>query len=288
MIVEIDFVPDPLLFPFESRWFSSSAGRMHYVDEGPREGPPILLCHGNPMWSFLYRHMIARLRERYRVVAMDYLGFGLSQRPNSYGYTAAEHVRVVGELVDHLGLDGYVFMGQDWGGPISLGVAVERADRVRGVILGNTWFWPAGPRLRLFSWAMSTDLMQRRILDRNFFVDTLMRRLAPNLTETEMRHYIAVQPSPAARAGVAEFPKQIQAARPLLARLEHDVPRLLGTKPALLVWGMKDPAFPSGSALPRFRTAFPDHVIRKLPHANHYIQEDAHQEIVDAITHRFN
>lgn len=131
--MKVDFTPDPQLYPFQSRWFDSSRGRVHYVDEGA--GPPILLCHGNPTWSFLYRDIIVALRDRFRCVATDYLGFGLSERPAGFGYRIDEHARVVGEFVDHLGIGGYLTMGQDWGGPIGMAVAVERADRVRGVVL---------------------------------------------------------------------------------------------------------------------------------------------------------
>lgn len=107
--MSIDFTPDPQLYPFESRWFDSSRGRIHYVDEGT--GPPILLCHGNPTWSFLYRDIIVALRDRFRCVAPDYLGFGLSERPSGFGYQIDEHARVIGEFVDHLGLDRYLSMG---------------------------------------------------------------------------------------------------------------------------------------------------------------------------------
>ena len=138
--MNVEFTPDPLLYPFTSRWFDSSRGRVHYIDEG--DGPPLLLCHGNPTWSFLYRHIVVALRDRFRCIAPDYLGFGLSERPDGFGYTIAEHASVLGEFVDHLGLDRYLTMGQDWGGPISMAVAVGRAQRVRGVVLGNTWFWP--------------------------------------------------------------------------------------------------------------------------------------------------
>ena len=139
--MKIDFTPDPSLYPFEPHWFDGYAGQMHYVDEG--DGPPILFCHGNPTWSFLYRNIITRLRGRFRCVAVDYLGFGLSERPDGYGYTIEEHARCAGELADRLQLDGFITMGQDWGGPISMAVGTARAERVRGVVLGNTWFWPA-------------------------------------------------------------------------------------------------------------------------------------------------
>ena len=94
--MKIDFMPDRSLYPFESRWFDSSAGVMHYVDEGA--GPTILFCHGNPTWSFLYRNIITGLRGCFRCIAVDYPGFGLSERPEGYGYTIEEHARCVGDL----------------------------------------------------------------------------------------------------------------------------------------------------------------------------------------------
>jgi haloalkane dehalogenase len=288
--MRIDFTPDPALYPFESRWFDSSRGRVHYIDEGPAdsEGPTLLLFHGNPTWSFLYRHIIVALRDRFRCVAMDYLGFGLSDRPAGFGYTIEEHARVIGEFVDHLDLDGFLTMGQDWGGPISMAVAVERADRVRGVVLGNTWFWPTDVlTTKIFSRVMSSPPLQYAILHRNFFVERLIPAGTQRVSAAVMEHYRAVQPSAEARKGVAEMPKQIMAAHPLLARLAEEVPARLGAKPALFVWGMKDFAFRPGPTLPRMRAAFPDHVVVELAHAKHFIQEDAPVDIAAAIAQRF-
>jgi haloalkane dehalogenase len=285
--MRIDFTPDHVLYPFESQWFDSSAGRMHYLDVGA--GPPLLLCHGNPTWSFLYRGIIRALQDSFRCIAMDYLGFGLSDRTLGFGYTIEEHARVVGELVDHLGLDGYLTMGQDWGGPISMAVDTARADRVRGLVLGNTWFWPADSlSMKMFSRVMGSPPMQWAILQRNFFVERLIPAgTSRRLTAAEMAHYRAVQPSPAARAGVARMPKEILAARPLLQRLACEVPATLGSKPALLVWGMKDFAFRPQQMLPRMRSTFPDHVVVELPEANHFIQEDEPEAIAGAIIERF-
>jgi haloalkane dehalogenase len=109
-----DFAPSAQLYPFDSRWFDSSAGRLHYVDEG--RGPAILMCHGNPTWSFLYRQLIRTLQGTFRCIAVDYLGFGLSDRPPGYGYTPAEHAGVVGELVRELDLKELIVMGHDWAG----------------------------------------------------------------------------------------------------------------------------------------------------------------------------
>jgi len=285
--MQIDFTPDRSLYPFESRWFDSSAGRLHYIDEGV--GTPILLCHGNPTWSFLYRHIVNQLRDRFRCVAADYLGFGLSDRPEGYGYTIEEHACVLGELVDHLGLENFVIMGQDWGGPIGTAIAVDRADRVSGVVLGNTWFWPADAlTMRLFSRVMSSRPLQRRIIDANVFVERFLPAgMARKLTPAEMDHYRKVQPSPQARRGVAEMPKQILAARPLLERLAREVPDRLGAKPAVLAWGMKDLAFRPKAILPRMRSIFADSTVVELAAAKHYIQEDAPDQIVEAIVKRF-
>ncbi len=284
--MKIEFTPNLALYPFKSRWFASSGGRMHYIDEG--SGAPILLCHGNPTWSFLYRHIVKRLRDRFRCVAIDYLGFGLSERPETYGYTIAEHARTVGEFVDQLALTNFIVMGQDWGGPIGTAVAVERADRVRGLVFGNTWFWPATLPFALFSKIMSSRPMQRRIIEQNFFVERLMpRAMARTLTPEEMDHYRKVQPKPEARRGVAEMPKQILAARPLLERLSREVPARLGDKPTLLVWGMQDMGFRPRAILPRMRATFRDHVLVELLKAKHYIQEDAPDQIAEAIAKRF-
>jgi haloalkane dehalogenase len=284
--VRIDFTPDQSLYPFESNWFKSQDGLMHYVDEGT--GPPILFCHGNPTWSFLYRKIITRLRGSFRCVAVDYLGFGLSERPEGYGYTAAEHARCVGELADHLGLDGFVTMGHDWGGPISMAVATDRAARVRGVILADTWFWPADRRMAAFCKVASTGWARRQILEKNIFVERVLPLgMAHHLTPGEMEHYREAQPSPAARGGVAELPRQLVAARPLLQRLASDVPARLGATRALLVWGGRDPAFRPAHLLPRMQAAFASSVTVVLPRARHYIPEDAPEEIAQAITARF-
>lgn len=284
--VRIDFTPDPSLYPFRPHWFESYAGRMHYVDEGA--GPPVLFCHGNPTWSFLYRKVITRLRARFRCIAVDYLGFGLSERPEAFGYSIEEHVRCVGELVDHLRLDTFITMGQDWGGPVSMAVATTRAERVRGVVLGDTWFWPADFRMAAFSTVMSAPWMQRRLLETNSFVEWILPLgMAHQLTPAEMDHYRKVQPSPGARRGVAEMPRQLVAARPLLQRLAADVPARLGTRPALLIWGKKDLAFRAAHLLPRMQAAFADNVTVVLPRARHFIQEDAPEEIAQAIAGRF-
>src|ERR687888_902683 len=120
MSLRVDFSPSPELYPFEPYWFDAGGVRLHYVDEGT--GMPIVMFHGNGSWSFLYRKLIQRLRDRFRCIAPDYPGVGLSDHPDDYRYTPQEHATLVGRLVDSLGLDRFVVMGQDWGGPIGMRV----------------------------------------------------------------------------------------------------------------------------------------------------------------------
>lgn len=282
-----NFTPSPELFPFPSRRFETAGGvGVHYVDEG--RGRPILMCHGNPTWSFLYRDVIARLRDEFRCVALDYPGFGLSDRPAGYGYTAQEHAAVVTELVRALDLRDAIVMGHDWGGPIGLAAACADPDRFSGVALGNTWFWPADRRARMFSRVMSSRPLQRAILRRNLFVERVLPAgLARTLTDAEFEHYRAVQPSPEARVGVARLPREIVAARPLLERLDTAVPELLGDRRALVTFPMRDAAFPARTVLPRLRAAFADVEVVELPGAKHFVFEDAPDEVAAAVRARF-
>ncbi len=280
--MQIDFVPDRTLFPFESRWFEEAGPRIHYVDEG--KGRPVVMFHGNPTWSFLYRKVIGELKDEFRCIAMDYPGFGLSERPSGYGYTSEEHARVIGKLVDHLQLDGFIVVGQDWGGPIGMTVALERAGRVAGMVFANTWYWPAHGSLATFSVVMSSPPLQWLILHRNSFVNFIMpRSVSTPMEPAVFKSYQDAQPSVEARRGVAEFPRQIRSARPILERLASAAPKALGDKPLELVWAMKDPAFGSPAVLARWQRDFPSANVTQIAGANHYIQEDAPEAVASAV-----
>ena len=275
------FVPDRALYPFESRWFQSDVGQVHYIDEG--SGPPILFLHGNPTWSFLYRGIVIRLRKRFRCIAPDYPGFGLSVHPPSYGYTAAEHADVVTELVRQLALDDLTIMGQDWGGPIGMRVALNEHRRMRCLVMGNTWYWPVHAwHMKAFAYAMSSAPLQHLVMEKNLFVERIMPRavkhpLAPEVLE----HYRECLPTPASRMGVAEFSRQILGADSWLADLAAEVPRTLGNVPLLLTWGVHDIAF-STAFMERFRQDFKLVKVLRLD-ARHLVQEDAPGEISEAI-----
>lgn len=275
------FTPDPRLFPFESQWFESRVGPVHYIDEGV--GDPILFLHGNPTWSFLYRGIIIRLKPRFRCIALDYPGFGLSVRPNGYGYTPGEQAGIVRDFVRHLGLERLTVMGQDWGGPIGLRVAVDELPRLRALVMGNTWYWPVEDwQAKGFSYVLSMAPMQKLIVDKNLFVEKIMPLGVKHpLADEVMHHYREALPTPGSRVGVAEFPRQIVNATAWLGDLEDAVREKLSNVPLLLTWGVHDVAF-TKRYMERFREDFRVARVQRLD-AKHFIQEDAPGEIAAAI-----
>jgi len=287
MTMRIDFRPSPELYPFQSRWLDLADGsRVHYVDEGT--GTPILMSHGQPTWSFLYRKLIVLLRDRFRCVAMDLPGFGLSDRPDGYGYTPAEHAATLMQLVETLDLQGLIVMAQDWGGPIGMSVAAGAPVRVAGLVFMNTWYWPPKFSERLLSHVASSPPLAALNRHGNLFVKVLIPwGTSATLTPEELDHYRAVQPNAAARVGVCEFPRQVRVAGPWLEDLAERAPQVLGQKPMLLVWGMKDPLFGKQRVINRWRHDFPAAELVTLPGANHFIQKDGPEEIAAAVIAKF-
>jgi haloalkane dehalogenase len=130
---------DARQYPFVSRFLELPAGRLHYVDEG--EGPPLVMVHGIPTWSFLYRHLIRALAPRYRCIAPDHLGFGLSDKPADWSYRPRDHAANLAALIERLSLRDVTLVVHDFGGPIGLAYAVERPENVARLVLFNTWMW---------------------------------------------------------------------------------------------------------------------------------------------------
>ena len=277
----IPFRPDPRLFPFESRWFDSPKGKVHYLDEG--SGPPILFLHGNPTWSFLYRGIIIRLRKQFRCIAPDYLGFGLSDHPIDFRYTPAEQAEVVRTLVRELGLNNLTIMGHDWGGPIGMRVALDEVERVRALVMGNTWYWPTEAlHLRAFSWVMSTGYMQNLIHRKNVLVERAIPLGVKHPVAAEVfEHYRGPLQTVGMRVGVAEFVRQLSLSANWLAELEAGVRSSLGHLPLLLTWGIEDLAY-TPAFMDIFLRDFRETRAIRLA-AKHFIQEDTPGEVSRAV-----
>ena len=142
--------------------------RMHYVDAGDRQGPPVLLLHGQPTWSYLYRRVIPVLAERgLRCIAPDNIGFGRSDKPvEPPAYTYRRHVAWTTALVDALGLEGVTLVVQDWGGPIGLGALAARPHLVAGVVATNTVLHTCDPALAgRLTWANHATADGRMVVE---------------------------------------------------------------------------------------------------------------------------
>ncbi len=161
-------------FPCESRFATIDGCRVHYVDEG--KGPVLLFLHGNPAWSFLYRHIIRELRGSFRCVALDYPGFGLSAAREGYDFRPASHAKVVKGFIEALDLGEVTMMVQDWGGPIGFWAAAAMPKRMHGLVIGNTFAWPVSgdPHFERFSAMMGGALGGFLIRRFNLFVNLLV------------------------------------------------------------------------------------------------------------------
>ena len=275
---------DRTLYPFVTRTFETPDGRMSYVDEG--EGPPVVLVHGTPTWSFLYRSLISTLRTRHRVIAVDHLGFGLSDKPPDAPYRPSDHARRLGALIDSLGLSGITLVVHDFGGPIGIAAALEGLDRIERLVVVNTFLWPldADPMIRrggklAGSWL--GGLLYRHL---NIEVKVLIPKFMHNraaLTPAIHEHYARPLGSPDERMGAWAF------ARALLTEGEWyqqlwDRRQELSTRPMLLAWGIKDPAFGPGY-LARWREAFPNARVESFASSGHFVPEEAPRELAGAV-----
>jgi haloalkane dehalogenase len=269
------------LFAVEHRFLDVDGARIHYVDEG--SGETLLLLHGNPSWSFLYRKIIAGLRDDFRCVALDYPGYGMSDPRPGYGFTPKEHSLVLERFVDRLGLGDLTLMVQDWGGPIGLGLAGRRPEQVRRLIIGNTFAWPLSGerRMRLFSWVMGGPIGRSLTSAFNFVPKFFFARgFAQPLPPAVYEMYMAPWRDRNRRAAAVIAPKQLIAASAYLRDVEANLGKL-ADRPALIVWGKKDFAFRDAER-ERFERPFPRHKTVLLDDASHFVQEDAGDRIAAA------
>jgi pimeloyl-ACP methyl ester carboxylesterase len=274
---------DRTMYPFRPHHLEVEGGRLHYVDEG--EGPPVVLVHGTPVWSFVYRRLIADLSATHRVVAPDHLGFGLSDKPADADYRPAAHARNLERLIEALGLRDVVLVVHDFGGPIGLSYAVEHPENVRALVLLNTWMWslagtPAERASRLLSGAVGRFLYRRLNLSPRVLVPALFAdrsRLTPEIH----RHYVDAFPSPAERQAPWVFARELMGSSDWYEGLWRRRDRLAGL-PALVLWGMKDSAF-RPDALARWRDALPGARVVELPDAGHFVQEEAPEDVAREI-----
>jgi haloalkane dehalogenase len=280
-------------FPWSSKLFDTGGGvRQALVDEGPRDARFTFLClHGNPTWGFLYRDFVRALAGEHRVLVPDHVGFGRSDKPADLGYyTLERHIANLTRTMAAARPRNVILVVQDWGGPIGMGWATRHSELIAGVVVLNTWAFVRAPVMKLPWWfklAVRGPSGYRRVTEKNFFVETILGRLGTvrRLSRPVLDAYRAPHRSATERVGIAAFPRMIPETHdqnhrdwPTMAEIEDRLPSL-ASRPAVVIWGTKDPAF-GQAQLNRWRSVFPTARGPFLLRASHYLQEDAPTEIL--------
>lgn len=281
-------------YPFPSHFLNVPGGRLHYLDVGPSttnfggsEPPPTLLCvHGNPTWSFYWRNIVAGFCDRARVVALDHLGCGLSDKPQEFPYRLADHIANLRQLIESLDLHNITLLAHDWGGAIGLGAAGRMPERFSRLALFNTGAFHGERcpwRIRvcripgLGAWGVRRlNLFARAAL-------VMATEKPERFTAAVRAGYLAPYDNYEHRIAVHRFVQDIPLApnHPSYATLtdvENGLARL-SDKPVMLAWGMRDWCF-TPKFLERFRRFFPQAEVHRFSDAGHYVIEDASERIM--------
>jgi haloalkane dehalogenase len=277
------------VYPFASHWFAVEGGRIHYLDEGPRDAPAVLMLHGNPTWSFYYRELIAALSPRFRVIAPDHLGCGLSDKPADHPYRLADRITHLRGLIDHLGLEAIRLVVHDWGGAIGMGLAVEQPERFERFVVMNTAAFPSRripPSINVCRLPLFGPLVIRGL--NGFARVALIRALhhRERLTPPVKSGYLDPYAGWGSRVALLRFVQDIpmHPRHPSWARLEsigQGLARLAG-HPMLLAWGARDFCFDL-QFLAEWQRRFPAARCEVFDDASHYVLEDAADRLIPLV-----
>ncbi len=281
-------------YPFTGQHLQVRPGiQMHYLDEGPRDGEVVVMLHGNPSWSYYWRHLVLALRGRYRCIVPDHIGMGLSDKPRDdrYSYTLQSRVEDVGELLEHLGLrDNITLAVHDWGGMIGFGWALKHAAAIKRLVITNTAAFPL-PASKRMPWQLR--------LGRDSALGALLIRGANAFAAGAARQGVVQPMRPDVRAAYCA-PYDSWANRIATLRFVQDIPLAPGDRawaiveaagnalpqfadrPALLGWGLKDFVF-DRHFLDGFRAALPNAEVHAWEDAGHYVLEDKTAQLVPKI-----
>jgi haloalkane dehalogenase len=277
-------------FPFAPHYYSSHGFDMHYVDEG--SGEPVVMVHGDPTWGYLYRHFIPPLSQHHRCIVPDHMGMGKSAVPQDRElYRLEQHCANLEALLLHLDVRDITLILHDWGGPVGLGFATRHPERIKRLVLLNTWAsapWPGGPFPRLVE-IIRSQRGEAFVLQKNGYLEPALLGTTArheNLTKTVMEAYRAPFPTPEARLAMLCWSRDIPVQETDVSyvemkRIERGLSRFNAT-PILLLWGMQDPVLPA-SILRQWQQVYPHATTHELADASHFLQEDAPEKLVQWI-----
>ena len=276
-------------YPFSPRYFRTEAGHLHYVDEG--SGNPVVMVHGNPDWSFSYRKIILQLSDTHRCIAVDHIGFGLSDKPINWSYLPVDHAKNFSDLMDSLDLENITLMVNDWGGPIGLAYAIANPHRVKKIILLNSWLWSTNDDwyYRAFSGFMGGFVGRYLIKNHNFFAKVVLKKAYADkskLTKEVHQQYLKPLEKKEERKSNWVFPKQIIDSGEWLDTQWRSIDNIKN-KPFLLLWGLKDIAFRK-KELNTWKSTLTNYELHTFPNAGHYPHEEESQEVISLMKNFIN
>jgi haloalkane dehalogenase len=271
-------------YPFASHYFTTPAGAMHYVDEGT--GDPIVFVHGNPAWSFEFRNLIKEFSKTNRCIAPDMIGFGLSDKPAGWSYLPKEQAKNLELFLESLGLNSITLVVGDWGGPIGLSYAISHPEKIKNIVITNTWLWSVRSDwyYQAFSRFVGGPIGRWLIRSHNFFAGTIVRALFADKSRLTLKihtHYLMPLAKPEERKGSWIFPAEIIGSSDWLQSL-WDKRDVLRQKKILIAWGMKDIGFRENE-LKTWMKAFPDAKVVRFEDAGHFVVEEKPDELIAEI-----
>lgn len=274
-------------YPFLSKYISIDGHSIHYVDEG--EGEVLLMVHGTPVWSFLYRHCIRQLSEKYRCVALDHLGFGLSDKPGVADYAPQAHAERLAAFIKALDLRNITIITQDYGGPIALDYAVNHAENVRRLVIANSWMWSL-PQMeqggKLFDNAIGRWLYLRYGFSPKVMIPQAFGDKSKLLPEIHA-HYL--KPLNTAENRVATFPLvQALAGNRKWYDMLNEKSKSIVSKPVLMIWGMQDRFVPAAQLLPLWKKLWTNARYVEIEQAGHFVEEEEPERVVNEIERFLN
>ena len=272
------------LYPFESKFIKLKTGEMHYIDEG--DGPVILFVHGTPTWSFLYRKIIGELSKEYRCIAIDHIGFGLSEKPLNFQGRPQDHSINLTEFIERLSLNDMTLVVHDFGGPIGLSAGIRDADRFNRVVLFNTWLWSTkeNPEAIKVDRLINSFLGKFLYLNLNFSPKVLLKKAYHNkksLTKAIHQQYIKPFPNKHSRRSLWNLAKSLVGSSDWYEQQWGQLDALTRKK-WLIIWGTKD-EFISTKYLDKWKDRIPSAMTTELA-CGHFVQEEMSDEVIRSIS----
>ena len=272
------------IFPFRSRFIEIDAARLHYIDEGT--GPTLLFLHGSPMWSFMFRHAIDSLRSRFRCVALDMPGLGLSTAPLERGHAFERNAHYYAEFVRRLDLKDFIAIAHATAGPPCLRMAMEERQRITGLVITNSFAWSMSdfPPMWRFVRVVSSPPFRMAAVYLNLLprLTTRIARHAGKFNEAERAAILGPYAGKDARRHLANLLYGLRAEVPFFQQLERDLVSLKDV-PVLLLYGANDHGYQAGF-VSRWQQLLPHNSLVVLENSDHFPQEDEPEAYTDALT----